>query len=185
MSCFNMFPYTNFHELNLEWLIQEVKRNRDRIGTLDARITAVENTIDNFKLEIQDQMDVFRKEFNDLSDDLQNQLDEGLAQAKTYTDTEVGKLRDEIRNSGLTVFWDVFRHTYRPGQTLFDDYYNFLRDKMYTCKWWDAEEEGNGITWEQYDALGKTPLEWDLEGEVIVRTLTNNWPWIDNSGGSN
>ena len=79
MSCFNMFPYTNFHELNLEWLIQEVKRNRDRIDTLDDRITAVENTIDGFKLEIQEQMDAFRKEFNDLSDDLQNQLDEGLA----------------------------------------------------------------------------------------------------------
>lgn len=180
MGLFEYMPYTNFHELNLEWLVKEVHKNRARISKLEDRVTIIENTIDGFKLEIQAQMDEFRKDFTELSKDIQNQLDEGLAQAKLYTDTEVGKLRDEIRNSGLTVFWDVFRHTYRPGQTLFDDYYNFLRDKMYSCKWWNE----NGITWAQYDALSKTPLEWDLEGEVIVRTLTNNWPWLNNGGNT-
>ena len=160
MGLFEHFPYTNFHELNLEWLLKEMAKNSQRIKELAEQLVGVNNTLG----QLQGQIDLWN-----------SKLPEALAEAKRYTDTQILALRQEISAAGGTTYWDVFRNTYRPGQVLFDDFYNFLRDHEYTCGWWDA---GNGVTWEAYDALEHTPLEWDLNGEVYVRDATDNWPWL-------
>lgn len=170
MGLFEHLPYTNFHELNLEWLLTEVKRNSEKIKTIEGEIGVINNTLGS----LQEQIDLWNSKLPDL-----------LASAKAYTDTQIQALRQDIAQSGLMVFWDVFRNTYRNGQILFDDYYNFLRDHEYTCGWWDANDCENGLTWAQYDALGHTPLEWDLNGEVYVRNATNNWPWVSSGDGNN
>lgn len=160
MGLFEHFPYTNFHELNLEWLLKEMAKNSQMVKEFAEQLVGINNTLE----QLQGQIDLWN-----------SKLPEVLAEAKRYTDTQILALKQDISASGGTIFWDVFRHTYRPGQVLFDDYYNFLRDHEYTCRWWD---DGNGIAWKDYDALAHTPLEWDLNGEVYVRDATDNWPWV-------
>lgn len=43
MDIFNssLFPYTNFHELNLDWILKKVKKNEDRIQVLEGRSSSV------------------------------------------------------------------------------------------------------------------------------------------------
>lgn len=39
MALFENFPYTNFHEMNLDWLIKQTKNNSDDIDALNKYIT--------------------------------------------------------------------------------------------------------------------------------------------------
>lgn len=48
----NQFPYTNFHELNLDWILAEIKRLREIVeggaspgGDLEARVAALEENM--------------------------------------------------------------------------------------------------------------------------------------------
>lgn len=42
MSFFNKYPYTDFHELNLDWCIKQIKSLIDEIAKLDERTKEVE-----------------------------------------------------------------------------------------------------------------------------------------------
>ena len=48
----NQFPYTNFHELNLDWVLAEIKRLDEIVegsaapgGNLEARVAALEESM--------------------------------------------------------------------------------------------------------------------------------------------
>lgn len=51
MGLFEQFPYTNYHEKNLAWLISEVRRLIDTDAELDERIAALEAWIDGQNIE--------------------------------------------------------------------------------------------------------------------------------------
>lgn len=48
MGLYNQFPYTNFHELNLDWIINEMKKLREDFDSLPNAI--IEKLIANFRL---------------------------------------------------------------------------------------------------------------------------------------
>lgn len=39
---FEQFPYTNYHDLNLDWIIEALKELDQRVTDLEARVTALE-----------------------------------------------------------------------------------------------------------------------------------------------
>ena len=41
MGLFEQFPYTNFHELNLDWVIQKVQDFDAQLQNIDAQITNI------------------------------------------------------------------------------------------------------------------------------------------------
>lgn len=41
MGLFEQFPYTNFHELNLDWVIQKVQDFDAELQNIDAQITNI------------------------------------------------------------------------------------------------------------------------------------------------
>lgn len=56
---FNQFPYSNFHELNLDWIVEEIKKlqrsfedfkhsSEDHFSDLDNATTAIEKWISSF-----------------------------------------------------------------------------------------------------------------------------------------
>lgn len=52
---FNLYPYTNFHELNIDWLLNIVKqipgaleKMESELGDLKDDVTAIQNWIENF-----------------------------------------------------------------------------------------------------------------------------------------
>lgn len=63
MGLFEHFPYTNFHELNLDWIIQAVK-------DLDEKVNSIEDRIYNkAKAYTDEQVGQLRNDFNELEDE--------------------------------------------------------------------------------------------------------------------
>ena len=46
MAIFENWPYTNFHEKNLDWIISKIKEFSERLGSVEAALAALEDTID-------------------------------------------------------------------------------------------------------------------------------------------
>lgn len=58
---FNRYPYTNFEQLNIDWLLTTVsgfdariKKNEEDINTLDGRVDTLEGRVDNHDIDISD-----------------------------------------------------------------------------------------------------------------------------------
>ena len=64
MGVFNQFPYTNFHEVNLDWLIAKVKDLLDDWNEYKTEM-------DLWKLSVDEQLETFREWFDDLDVDEQ------------------------------------------------------------------------------------------------------------------
>ena len=58
MGFFEQFPYTNFHTINLDWIIKNVRICLDKIDTLNSDIKSLETYVkDYFKnLNVQDEI---------------------------------------------------------------------------------------------------------------------------------
>lgn len=41
MGLFEQFPYTNFHELNLNWMLQKIKEFKSDLDNIDSEITNI------------------------------------------------------------------------------------------------------------------------------------------------
>lgn len=41
MGVFEQFPYTNFHELNLDWIIKQVKQFQISLDNINGKITEI------------------------------------------------------------------------------------------------------------------------------------------------
>lgn len=86
------YPYTDFHELNLDWLLTNYKHIVDSIAALNswmsehkteyqqalARLTAVENEIDDFESEVNQRFDALKSDiyadFATLTLEIRNEL---------------------------------------------------------------------------------------------------------------
>lgn len=64
MSFWNKYPYTDFHELNLDWLLQEMKDLDDRLNNAIADIT--ETVEANVKAYVDAQLAGLINEFNQI-----------------------------------------------------------------------------------------------------------------------
>ena len=60
----NKYPYTDFHELNLDWILGEIKR-------FDSQLTALNNEFGEIKVDFQQ----IERDFNDLSREVANLFD--------------------------------------------------------------------------------------------------------------
>lgn len=110
MGLFDHFPYTNFHELNLTWILEKMKALSAEVDTLNSwmathkeeyqeaitRLEAVENEIATFEAEIEAQ-------FNQLQADLEAdfaeqkaELERALADTKTQIDAEMAQLQADV-----------------------------------------------------------------------------------------
>lgn len=65
MGLFEHFPYTNFHDLNLDWIIQEIKTLNEKVNNIDELI------VNRAKAYTDEQVGILRNDFNDL----ENQFD--------------------------------------------------------------------------------------------------------------
>lgn len=204
---FPEWPYTNFHEQNLEWyihktgfLLKEVRALKDR---LDSALQEISDKVDEKLLEMRHELDQIeadilatleriqreteetladaRKEFADfiarqqaILDQFSKQIEAYNQYIKSYVDTQIQILRDLIESPIEGPVFNYFRQEVTPIQVALEDYYNYLRPHAFRAGWFDRQ----GITVGEWDGLGKTALEWDLEGEHIIRNFKRQWPWL-------
>lgn len=107
MGLFENFPYTNFHELNLDWVIKTMK-------ALDEKVNSIEDRIYNkSKAYTDEQVAILRNEFNSLEDEFiafkadVNKMfaaytakqDKAFADYKALVDAQIDLLEQEIRDA--------------------------------------------------------------------------------------
>ena len=77
---FNMFPYSNMHELNLDWIIGKVKEFNERLDTIREGILTEANgytdaEIAKFNATFTNEMDAFRRDYNAFVRQVNNTLE--------------------------------------------------------------------------------------------------------------
>ena len=81
MGLFEHFPYTNFHDLNLDWIIQALKDLDKKVDTIEERVTQA----------AKDYVDARIAEFvSGPMQDMQNQID-NLESEMSAFETKVKK----------------------------------------------------------------------------------------------
>ena len=55
---YNEYPYTDFHELNLDWFLAEFKQVHDHVDDLDATVTEFTQFVTNYfdNLDVQEEI---------------------------------------------------------------------------------------------------------------------------------
>lgn len=107
MGLFENFPYTNFHELNLDWVIKTMK-------ALDEKVDSIEDRIYNkSKAYTDEQIAILRNEFNSLEDEFiafkadvnrmftayTTKQDKAFADYKALVNAQIDLLEQEIRDA--------------------------------------------------------------------------------------
>lgn len=107
MGLFENFPYTNFHELNLDWIVNTMK-------ALDEKVDSIEDRIYNkSKAYTDEQIAILRNEFKSLEDEFVafkadvNKMfmaytakqDKAFADYKALVNAQIDLLEQEIRDA--------------------------------------------------------------------------------------
>ena len=113
MGFVNQFPYSDFHELNLDWLIKQTKTNNDAIAKLEEEMSQIEvvteehirlmintaiaaNNITVYQAIEQVRTDLISA-LNDLNTDI-------TARYKAYTDAQIALQKIYIDNQDVFYF---------------------------------------------------------------------------------
>lgn len=81
----NKYPYSDFHELNLDWIISEVNRLNQNLTDLEERIK--EETLEACKIYIDEKVEEILNDFNSLSQEVAN--------LRIYVDENVEELQNQ------------------------------------------------------------------------------------------
>ena len=109
----NKYPYTSFHELNLDWLLETYQEIVDHIRALTdwmsqhkeeyeealARLEAVEGEIDTFEQRVQAEFDRLAEEQAQAFAEQTAKLDLAIQQMKDEVNEEIVKLRNDVYNA--------------------------------------------------------------------------------------
>lgn len=76
---FEQFPYTNFHDLNLDWIVEKVKEFNVRLDNIRSNILEeskayTDGAIATFTDQFQQEMRQFRTDYNAFRDSVNNNL---------------------------------------------------------------------------------------------------------------
>ena len=109
---FNKYPYTDFHELNLDWLLTSYKHIVDSIEALNnwmsqhkteyeealRRLSAVENEIDTFESEINKRFELLDESIHEDFDKLSSDILKDLERTKKQIEQEVADKLIQFEN---------------------------------------------------------------------------------------
>ena len=102
---FEKFPYTNFHELNLDWMLKKIKKNEENIKEISEEIpeeikkevdAAVNVLIDSGKLEELVNQTLFDQLNEYIADIKQNLYNHGIFAPLSFIECGVGKQYADI-----------------------------------------------------------------------------------------
>ena len=145
---FEQFPYTNFHDLNLDWILNEVKRVSEAVDKWSDEVLAAAKTYTDIKiaaeaersdqaiLELKQSVETSIRDFQNVvngtlsgfQEQLQQQdaeIDAALVAARGYTNAQIAQnnefLMGEISKGLIDLkVLNLFTGTYMTVQEMFD-----------------------------------------------------------------
>lgn len=201
MGLYERFPWTNFHDANLEWLIRAVKELSTYVDTkineFDSRLVNLENNLsdeiaERIKAdgELQEQITKNNYNLTIKISNLENKHNSDMEKAyfqmgryyvasKEYTDREIAKVIELIKHPGFPdqPVFNYFRQLCASLQKTLADYYNNMFDHAASAAWLD----GSGMTAGQLDSIGFSALEWDKNSRVLIESYQQRLPWLMHS----
>lgn len=107
MGLFEQFPYTNFHELNLDWILKKIKELDEKVDSIEDRILAEANAYTDRKVgEVQAEFNALESDFNSFKADVNAQFaaytakqDKAFADFQKLVNAQIDLLEQEIRDA--------------------------------------------------------------------------------------
>lgn len=118
---YNKYPYTDFHELNLDWLLTNYQSIIDKTNEIItwandhqieyeeaiARLTAVEGEIDNFEREVEEAFNQLKADIEADFAQQKAELEAALAQTQAEINAAMQQLINEV-NAAIASFENQF-----------------------------------------------------------------------------
>ena len=133
MGLFDKFPYTNFHELNLDWIIKALKDLDTKVDNLQATITEeakkyidqrIKEFVEGPLADMQADITRLEGEFNQLELDIQKQFE----QFETAQDQLFQKFKREV-NDQLNIMRGEIRQAKEELTTIAKGAYEYVDQK--------------------------------------------------------
>ena len=174
MAFYDKFPYTNFQELNLDWILSKVKEIQTDIDVINAWKETFSAQIDS---QISDLINQVNTEFNQLKTDIakeftdyRTETDAKFEAQREETDKQFASLTDAV-NARLTAFdgriadiesklhdiennLPTLVHVTNPFTGMSDSIQNVINALADT-------QRSDALTASAYDALAKTAAGYD------------------------
>lgn len=191
MAFYDKFPYTNFHELNLDWILTKVREIQTDIDEINAWKETFSAQINS---QISDLINQVNTEFNQLKTDIakeftdyRNETDAKFEAQREETDKQFASLTDAV-NARLTAFdgriadiesklsdiennLPTLVHVTNPFTGMSDSIQNVInaladtqRSDALTASAYDALE----LTASAYDAKKVTAFNYDYHGRSFI-----------------
>lgn len=118
---FNKYPYTDFHELNLDWLLTQYQAIIDSVNEVIswvnnhqieydeaiARLTAVENEIETFEAQITEAFNTLQSNLEAQFQEQKEALEQALADTEAEVDAKILQMEEEV-NQAIASFENQF-----------------------------------------------------------------------------
>ena len=181
MAFYEKFPYTNFHELNLDWILTKVREIQTDIDEINAWKETFSASIND---QIANLITQVNTEFNQLKADIEKEFADYRAETdakfeaqRTETNKQFASLTDAV-NARLTAFdgriadieskmhdiennLPTLVHVTNPFTGMNDSIQNVINALADT-------QRGDALTASAYDALAKTAAGYDAYNITAV-----------------
>lgn len=198
MAWLNQFPYSDFHELNIDWVLKQIRANMDEIAFLKEEFDKIEvmteaqinemisHAISTNNIQLYNDMNILKatitKEYTDYVTARVNQLNNSISQLKVYVDLQdsyYDELAQGYATTALTEAKDYTDNTVlnytmmiNPITGVYEDVRNVVEDIVEYFHTENAltagEYDALDLTAEGYDSYELTAYDYDFNGKVLL-----------------
>lgn len=107
MGLFEQFPYSNFHELNLDWILQKIKELDEKVDSIEDRILKEANAYTDQQIailrrefaQLEAEFDAFKSDINAQFAAYTAKQDKAFADYQKLVNAQIDLLEQEIRDA--------------------------------------------------------------------------------------
>ena len=179
MPLFNNFPYTNFHEMNLDWVIKKVKEIdqisktvSELLGRYNAmfnKVTELSTEFDSFDAQMQANFEQYAQEAAQyITSELNNFNTLLNEQAENY-DRQLAQMNSRLANIENTVIRAAYMESPFTGETVPVQQVIYELASLHTTDALTAGEyDAAELSAAAYDALQLTAYQYDWNGSTYI-----------------